>query len=290
MESILTICVARNGDRAVRGRSEVMPRVKGTGAWGGWAPCCWRGASPLPPPPVRWCLGSYVGSRSDPSIRETTTPSERVHGFLLSWRAVVAYLCWQTDGHPAAALAEERGAEPWAARPPRPLPRRGAGLSLCISPSAVCLPPGPRCQGPQEECLVSNHVVERWACLEITSSDISDVSPFPCSRELHCWLLNTLFWKKEVLYSFTFAKKCFGPVCVSYLSSCYFKSKGLLYITREPLFPIVASVLLPTFFFFWRCCWFWHDGAIGRRWFLEKPLFLLGKNHLWLGYIHYKQY
>lgn len=45
-------------------------------------------------------------------------------------------------------------------------------------------------------------------------------------------------------------KKSCGPVPVSYLPSCYFKCRSLLYITREQPFPIVASVLLPTFFFF----------------------------------------
>lgn len=44
-------------------------------------------------------------------------------------------------------------------------------------------------------------------------------------------------------------KKSFGPVPVSYLPSCYFKYRSLLYITREQPFPIVASVLLPTFLF-----------------------------------------
>lgn len=100
MESILSIRVARNGDRAVRGRSELTPHVR---AW-----CVRRGSSL---------------SSSSPPLELMATPSKRVWGFLVSWGAVGDCLCPQTGGHPAAVLAEEQGAELGAARPRRPLPR-----------------------------------------------------------------------------------------------------------------------------------------------------------------------
>lgn len=162
MESIRSIRVARNGDRAVRGRSELTPHVRA------------------------WCVrrGSSLSSSSSP-LELMATPSTRVWGFLVSWGAVgTAYahrqagiqrLCWQRSGE---------------------LSREQCGLvglcpaevlsSVSASLSAVCLPT-PRCLGRQR-------VVEPWACLEITSSDISDESPFPCSRELRRCLLNTLLF------------------------------------------------------------------------------------------------